>query len=107
VLLLPLLATTYAWQQRLSVQPHAAPLAAMLGSLLGKLRGHWGSFCAGQVAAVEQYDSRSKMGLQQGGCAIIAAAGKLQHMSTCGVASFGVLLTFLLLLASSTCTHFS
>jgi hypothetical protein len=68
VLLLPLLATTHAWQQRLSLQPHAAPLAAMLGSLLGKLQGHWGGFCAGQVAAVEQYDSRSKMGLQQGKC---------------------------------------
>jgi hypothetical protein len=76
VLLLPLLATTHAWQQRLSVQPHAAPLAAMLGSLLGKFRGHWGSFCAGQVAAVEQYDSRSKMGLQQGERAVIASSWK-------------------------------
>uniref|UniRef100_A0A383WIL7 Exocyst complex component Sec3 C-terminal domain-containing protein n=1 Tax=Tetradesmus obliquus TaxID=3088 RepID=A0A383WIL7_TETOB len=66
VLLLPLLATALAWQQHLAAQPAAAPLAALLESLAGKLRGAWGSFCAGQVAAVEQYDSRSKMGLQQG-----------------------------------------
>ncbi|WIA41754.1 hypothetical protein OEZ86_009092 [Tetradesmus obliquus] len=65
VLLLPLLATALAWQQHLAAQPAAAPLAALLESLAGKLRGAWGSFCAGQVAAVEQYDSRSKMGLQQ------------------------------------------
>lgn len=66
VLLLPLLAITLAWQQRLASKPHAAPLAALVGSLGDKLRSQWGAFVAGQVAAVEQYDSRSKMGLQQG-----------------------------------------
>jgi hypothetical protein len=79
VLLLPLLATTAAWQQRLAAQPYAAPLAAMLGSLAGKLKGQWASFTAGQVAAVEQYDSRSKMGLQQGASGTGCLRGSMAH----------------------------
>jgi hypothetical protein len=98
VLLLPLLATSHAWQQRLSLQPHAAPLAAMLVSLLGKLQGHWGSFCAGQVAAVEQYDSRSKMGLQQGEAAVCCCMPR-RVCSAC--VSLVVLVTVLLHLWSS------
>lgn len=66
VLLLPLLAITRSWQQRLSGKPHAFPLASQLTALAVKIQGHWVSFKSAQIAAIEQYEARSKMGLQQG-----------------------------------------
>lgn len=66
MLLLPLLAVARSWQQRLGSKPHAAPLLTLLGNVCTRVQGHWGAFKAAQLTAVEQYDARSKMGLQQG-----------------------------------------
>lgn len=64
--MLPLLAVSRAWQAALRRQPPAAPLVALLAGLNERLGSQWGAFVSAQVAAVEQYEGRSKMGLQQG-----------------------------------------
>jgi hypothetical protein len=66
VLALPLLALSRAWQAQLSGQAAARPLVVLMAALSDKLQGQWVGFIQAQAAAVEQYDGRSKMGLQQG-----------------------------------------
>eukprot|EP00879_Flechtneria_rotunda_P017444 GHRR01018282.1.p1 GENE.GHRR01018282.1~~GHRR01018282.1.p1 ORF type:complete len:957 (+),score=419.42 GHRR01018282.1:262-3132(+) len=66
VLLLPALAITRAWQRRLQDHPASASLVAVLAGLCDKLQQQWASFAASQVTAIEHYDGRSKMSLQQG-----------------------------------------
>lgn len=66
VLLLPLLAVARGWRAVLAPQPPAAPLVTLLNSLCDRLQQQWTAFSSNQLAAVEQYEGRSKMGLQQG-----------------------------------------
>lgn len=61
-----MLALTRAWQAALSGQPTAQPLLAMLGGLNDRLGQQWVVWGNQQLAAVDQYEGRSKMGLQQG-----------------------------------------
>lgn len=68
VLILPMLALTRGWQAALCPQPPSQPLVSLLSGLADRLQQQWLGFSASQLAAVEQYDGRSKMGLQQGGC---------------------------------------
>jgi hypothetical protein len=67
VLMLPLLALTRAWQAALSGQPTAQPLLTLLAGLNDRLGQQWVVWGTQQLAAVDQYEGRSKMGLQQGG----------------------------------------
>jgi hypothetical protein len=64
--MLPMLATTRAWQSALAQQAPAQPLATLLAQLNDRLGQQWITFGNNQLAAVEQYEGRSKMGLQQG-----------------------------------------
>jgi hypothetical protein len=66
VLMLPLLGLTRAWQAALSGQPTAQPLLALLAGLNDRLGQLWVAWGNQQLAAVDQYEGRSKMGLQQG-----------------------------------------
>lgn len=66
VLMLPLLALCRAWQEQLAGQAPARPLVILMSSLCDRLQGQWVAFVNAQAASIEQYEGRSKMGLQQG-----------------------------------------
>lgn len=75
VLMLPMLALTRAWQAALAGQPPAAPLVTLLGQLNDKLGQQWVAWGNTQLAAVEAYEGRSKMGLQQGEVVFVWGGG--------------------------------
>lgn len=65
-MMLPMLAVTRGWQSALANQAPAAPLSTLLSQLNDRLGQQWITFGNMQLASVEQYEGRSKMGLQQG-----------------------------------------